>query len=184
MLQSLREKWGYRALRRAKREERSARKLLPLDAVRHVQILIPSASIERFEMAVELGRQLAASPRRRVQVFSVCLDKHPDDRLLMREGVVLFTRPNVSWLYKPLEPQLYDVSAPRPDLLIDFSQQPNLTLLWLAYFSRANIKIGFCQLESLPLYDITFAMAMHTGVIDQFNVLQQYLNRLSGAATN
>lgn len=182
MLESLREKWGYKALRRAKRKERTARKLLPLDAVRHVQILIPSTNIERFEMAVELGRQLVTN-RRRVQVFSVCLDQHPDDRLLMREGVVLFMRPSVSWLYKPLEPQLFDITSPRPDLLIDFSQRPDLTLLWLTYFSRANIKIGFCQLEALPLYDITFAMAMHTGVTDQFNVLQQYLSRLSGDAT-
>lgn len=181
MLESLREKWGYRALRRAQRKERAARELMPLDAVRHLQLLIPSTDTERFETAVELGRQLA-TPRRRVQVFSVCLDKHPADRLLMREGVILFTRPNISWLYKPLEPQVYDISSPRPDLLINFSQQLNLSLLWLTYLSRASVKIGFNELESHPLYDITFAMAMHTSVTDQFNVLQQYLSRLSGAS--
>lgn len=183
MLESLREKWGYKALYRAKRKERTGRELIPLDAARHVQLLVAGDDIERFQRTVELGQQLA-TPRRRVQVISVCLDKRPDNRLIMREGVVLFTRHNVSWLYKPTEPQLYDVTAPRPDILIDFSQRPVLPLLWLAHLSRANIKIGFATLDAFPLYDITFAMAMHTGVFDQFNVLEQYLSQLSGTAAS
>ena len=179
MLESLREKWGLRAIRKAKRQAKTARELIPLDEVRHVQLVVPSDNLERFNATVELGRQLATS-RRRVQVISVCLEKHPDDRLLMREGVVLFTRSSVSWLYKPNEPLLFDVTAPRPDLLVDFSLQPDLTLQWIAYFSRANIKIGFSEFEGVPIHDITFAMKEGTNIQDQFNVLQQYLSKLSG----
>lgn len=179
MLESLRERWGSKALRQVKRKDMGARPITTLEGARHVQLVVPSDDITRFERAVELGRKLATD-RRKVQVLSVCLDKHPDSRLLMREGVVLFTRENVSWLYKPTEPMLYDVTSPRPDFLIDFSPQPRLTLQWLVHLSRANLKIGFCEDTITALYDITFAMRERTTIIDQFAVLQQYLNSLSG----
>lgn len=168
---------GLSALKKSLRNFKRDKVVYNLVTARKIAIVGVVNTTTDFDDIHNFQRFLA---EKNIQVESLLFfpGKEIPPQLLMRKGITIFDRNEISWVGKPLNHGIDRFCQQEFDILIDLSLYETFTVRWISTLSHAKFKVGCLGYSGNP-YDLIMSIDNNKQIPYLCEQIVHYLNLLN-----
>ncbi|MFC2347381.1 MAG: DUF6913 domain-containing protein [Bacteroides sp.] len=165
--------WSRKRLLRFKRISRGVRTLRRLSSCTTFLFLFDAEDQQACEQINSFARELLRHGKQ-VMICSYSDAKELSLHLRGMQNATILRPTDLNWYERPVSERFLTMVNTPYDLLLDFTHEPAMPLLWLCATSQASIKVGFAPQPPLE-YDLLIAAGERSSTRERLELLQQYL---------
>lgn len=166
--------WSRKRLLRFKKASRGVRTLRRLSSCTTFLFLFDAEDQRACEQISAFAQELLRHGKR-VMICSYSDAKELSLHLRGMQHTTILRPTDLNWYERPISERFLTMVNTPYDLLLDFTHEPAMPLLWLCATSQACIKVGFAPQPPLE-YDLLIAAGERSSTRERLELLQQYLS--------
>ena len=165
--------WSRRCLLRLKKTSRGVRLLRRLSSYSSFLFLFDAEDQRACEYIKNFAQELLRCGKK-VQICTYAEAKELPQHLRGVSHATILRPIDLNWYERPVSERYLEIVHTPYDLLLDFTHEAAMPLLWLCTNSLARIKVGFNE-QPLLEYDLLIAAGIRSSTRERIELLQTYL---------